>query len=518
MCGIIGEICKEGNKVDIGIRAKRLLRNLQHRGHESAGITVTDGQNVSTKKGTGEVIEAIPKRWAFRKEGLAAIGQVRYSTTGSSVPKDNRAISLSESEVSYEELHEHEKSPGAKSSQPFFHDSTFQGRCALVHNGNLTNASSLKSSLIEKGIDFEGSSDSEVILKLLCYLIDAEKLEVLEAIQKTMTKIKGAFSCIFLTKKGLWVFRDKKGFRPLKVAETKDSFIFASEDCAWHNRQAKFLRDVMPGEIIEVRIGKKDLIFHKPPEKKHRLAVCVFEYIYLMAFYSWGVAKIRTLLGKRLFHHHPFPGIVIPVMTSGEGGALGYHMAQSQEFPGRSFYFPALYKNPLVGRTFLEPKQIERIHKNRSKYFFLFDAIRESIYELAKTEKKIFITLIDDSLIRGNVSRTIIKLVRAELKKLCPDIYKKIRIIWLLTSPPYKSPCYFGIDTYEKKELIAANRDIEGIRKSINASYVGYLPLEDMLEIAAEVLEIELSDFCEACFSGNYPIPIDPEQIKMSLK
>ncbi len=516
MCGIGGEVVKGNRDVDIGLRGRGLAESIQHRGHETGGITVTDGQNLRTKKGHGKIVEAIPAYWANKRNGKAVIVQVRYSTTGSGSKKTDQAKHMDiDPNMEYEDMVDID--PGLKNSQPFFTDSFHHGRCALVHNGNLTNAREVKNFLQKKGgiKHFDGDSDSELVLKLICYFADKERLDTLDAIRATMTKIRGAWSCLFLTRESIWAFRDKKGFWPLKIAETKDSFIFASEECAWHTRNAKFLRSVEPGEIIEAKIGNDRLISHLSSTKSKQ-AHCTLNYAYLEAFFNPEISKVRPEYGYRLYELYQWHGLTIPILNSGEGAALGYHNAALMSKDGYSFYFPALYKNPNVGRTFLEPSQIDRIFKNKIKYFFLLHSVKKIIEHLAQKKGYIHIVMVDDSLIRGTVARTLIKLIRQQLKEIYPHFYKRMRIVWLSSFPPYKFSCYFGMDTYEKSKLIASTKNHEQICRSIGATHLGYLPEKDFLEITAKVLGKNTNDFCRGCTSGNYPIPIDPRQDKFS--
>jgi len=516
MCGIAGEVVKVNRNVDIGLRGRGLGQAIQHRGHETGGETVTDGQNVRTKKGHGVIVEAVSAYWADKRKGKSVIVQVRYSTTGSGSNKTDQCRHADiHPSMEYEDIIEID--PGLKNSQPFFFDSYRQGRCALVHNGNLTNALEIKIFLREKGgiKQFDGDSDSELILKLICYFVDREGMDIINAIRAAMTKMRGAWSCIFLTREGLWAFRDKKGFWPLHIAETDDSFIFASEECAWHTRQAKSLRSVEPGEIVEAKIGSSKLISYKPP-RKSRLALCTLNYAYLEAFYNPETSIVRPEYGFELYKLFPCHGLTVPIMNSGEGAAVGYHNADLIEEKGYNLFFPALYKNPKVGRTFLEPQQIDRIFKNKIKYFFLFPSTKRLIEYLATKKGPIYIILVDDSLIRGTVARTIIKLVRQQLREIYPHLYKRMKIVWLSSFPQYKYPCYFGMDTYNREKLIAANRSLDQIRRSIRASFLGYLPEENFLEITARVLGVQTTDLCRGCTSGDYPIPINPKQDKFS--
>jgi amidophosphoribosyltransferase len=523
MCGIVGEVFfnipKERTEYPTAERTAAILQGIQHRGHESAGLTVTDGTNVGTRKGFGTVVEALNKKWQKEHYALGAIGHVRYSTTGSGIPPELRGKELTaEDEKRY---------TGALNIQPFFLEpEAWPGKMALVHNGNLTNADELKKFLMDKEVIFKATSDTEVIVRLIAFYIRKYK-SIPRAIKTAMKKMHGAYSCLFMTNQGVWAFRDRLGFRPLKIAKTTDSYIFASEPCAWHGLEAKYLCNVKPGQIVEAKIGRKGLKRYRIRRTNER-AFCIFEDVYLQAIYNERVAEIRMLMGKFLFKAalEQFtadgkkfkPGLVIPVMNSGEGAALGFHYAQSEFLPGRSYYYPGIYKNPAVGRTFLEPRQADRVKKNKRKYFRLFMPTAEILEKIAEREGEIWLYFIDDSLIRSNVAKTLIKkIIRPELKKSFPHLYKRIRIAWLLSSPPYRYSCYFGIDTYERSQLIAANMNIEQIARHIGATKVIYLPLDDMLEAAAQFHNLKKCDFCHACFSGKYPIPINPKQDKMVL-
>lgn len=529
MCGIGGEVTKHKTKVHIARRAKNSGTAINYRGNESAGICMTDGLSLRTQKGFGSFDEAVPSIWAEMHKGLAAIFQNRYSTTGTGVSlKDREGNKPVNPLIEFEDMEN--PSPGLANCQPFFCDYTnkqgLQVRIAVVHNGNLTNLRELKMFLASKGISkFITETDTELILRLIAYYLENQgkkskrkEHKIASAIRRTMLKLRGAYSCLLLTNEGIWAFRDPKGIRPLKIAETYDSFMFASEAIAWHGRDAEFLGNVTPGQIVEARIGCDKLKYYTALKPQKR-AFCVFEDIYLQAGYNEKVCSIRKAFGHRLFELYPLPGIVMPILNSGKMAAMGYHNAQTVHFPGQSFYWEGLFKNPHVGRTFLEPSKDDRVEKNKKKYFRLFGAISEEIHCLIKKNGEAWIIFIDDSLVRANVSRTLIKLIRQELKKCFPDVYPKIRIAWLLSSPPYSFPCYYGVDTYEVKDLIAArfNCNIDQIRRSINASFLGYLSIKDMKAIAAKVHGLKPNEFCDACFSGDYPIKIDGQQHKMSL-
>ncbi|MCX6745068.1 MAG: hypothetical protein NTX82_06105 [Candidatus Parcubacteria bacterium] len=526
MCGIGGEVVKITDKVHIARRARNSGIAINYRGNESAGISITDGIDLRTQKGYGEFKEAIPLVWVETKKGLATIYQTRYSTTGSGAsllerdkPKPINPL------IEFEDMEN--LSPGLANCQPFYLESkALRIKLAVVQNGNLTNLRYIRNFLASKGITkFLTETDTELILQLIVYFLEnpprchrSGTPKIVNAIKQTMKMIRGAYSCLVLSNEGIWAFRDPKGIRPLKVAETPDSFIFASEPVAWHGRDVDLLGNVTPGSIVEAKIGAKILKIHTGLKPQKR-AFCVFEDIYLQAGYNEKVALIRKKFGYKLFELHSKPGIVIPIMNSGEMAALGYHAAQSLRFPGKSFYWPALYKNPHIGRTFLEPSKDDRVEKNKKKYFLLFRALADEIGLLAQTEKEIWLIFIDDSLVRANVSRTLIKIIRQSLKENYPELYHRFRIAWLLSSPPYTHPCYYGVDTYIMDELIAARfgRNLDKIRCSINASYIGYLPVKDTLEIAAQVHGLKPNDFCAACFGKPYPVLVDLNQDKMSL-
>ncbi len=524
MCGITGVVTKSKQLGPIGPIAYDLLLHEQHRGEESAGISVCDDNGIETLKGLGPVIAALPAEKVLNLDGYAALTQNRYSTTGTGVTKQDKLQF---------QLGRFRGNAWKKNAQPFFRRSLRIGDAAIVHNGNLTNAQELKNWLRnDLGLEFKGQSDTEVILVLIMYYAEYENMSLLEAVRKAMTKMKGAYSCLLLTKEGIIAFRDKKGFRPLEIGEDDNYFYFASEPCAWHLLQAKHLGEVEPGEIIEAKIGSPELIRHKPP-KKSRLAICIFCYIYLMAIQNPKVKKIRDRYGQALFRHHPLPGLIISMMESGQGAALGYSFAQAINLPGQGCYDNALPKDPHMGRSFLEAEQLDREAVNRLKYYYLLPQIADKIEYFATIMETVWIIIVDDSLVRGTVARIIIQAIRELIQEYYPHLAHKIKIAWLVSAPPYKFPCYMGIDTYEKENLIAwrieqqlkvANPDqeisqealIEAIRQEIGADNLGYLPVDEAKQITAGVLGLKPSELCDACFTGNYPIPVDHCQHKMS--
>lgn len=528
MCGIAGLVGKTDEKLPVGLLIKTLLEGIQHRGQESAGVTVAMGRNFRTRKAKGTVRAALPNHWAKKRKGRAGIGQVRYSTTGAGVAEDDAKDTELDFGADIDELDEEPN--WSLNAQPFFIDLA-SGSYALSYNGNLTNAVELKKLLLAKGAKFYGNTDTEVILRLITDFIDTEQKKdphsfsvkpephIFKAISQAMSQMKGAFSCLLLSRKGLYAFRDEKGIRPLFIGETEDCVMFTSEPVAWHSVQGKFVRAIEPGEIVYAKIGSSELDSFKTTQNPS-LSVCIFCYVYLMAFYDEVVAQIRHGFGQRLFEEHQFPGIVVPIMDSGQGAAYGYHFRQSLKFPGQSFIYPALYKNPMFGRSFLEPLDEDRIKKNKRKFFTLFRSMKDVVNHLAEKPGPIWLIFIDDSLIRGNVSKTLIRqIIRPALKQAYPELYSRIRIAWLLSSPPYAYSCYYGVDTYLRDSLIinACDGDVSRVAKKVGATYLGYLSNQAMLSEAAKVLGYDACDFCDACFTGNYPVPINPEQDKMSL-
>ena len=523
MCGIVGAVNKKGELSQVGTLIYVLLNGVQHRGHESAGKSRLGDNGIETSKGLGPVNAALPPEKIINKTGFAALGQVRYSTTGTGVTRTEKIMFQLGRTIS---------DKWKRNAQPFYRHS-LRGDAAIVHNGNLTNAQELKKWLQEDlGLEFKGESDTEVILVLIMYYVEFENLSVLEAIQKAMTKMRGAFSCLLLTKEGIIAFRDKKGFHPLEIGEDDNFFYFASEPCAWHRHRARHIGEVKPGEIVEAKVGQAQLIRHPAPTKS-KLALCIFEYIYLMAIYNPHVKKIRDRFGQALFQYHPLPGLIISMMESGQGAALGFHFSQAMKLPGQGCYDNAIPKDPSMGRSFLESEQLDREEVNHIKYHYLLPQISDKIEYLASILETVWIIIVDDSLIRGTVSKIIIQLIRELLQEYYPHLAGKIKIAWVVSAPPYKHPCYMGIDTYDKDKLIAwrleqelksssSHQDItkemltEAVRQAINADYLGYLPIEDAKEITATVLGLQPDELCAACFTGDYPIPVDRCQHKMS--
>jgi amidophosphoribosyltransferase len=424
------------------------LYALQHRGQESAGIASSDGKKLYLQKEMGHVVEAFDESRLERLPGDMAIGHVRYSTSGESA---------------------------VANAQPILVDG-WRGPIALAHNGNLVNAGALRRELERDGAIFSSTSDSEVILHLLCR---SRRRSPLEAFAEVLNLIQGAFSLVVLTPSCLLIARDPHGFRPLCLGRVGDCYVLASETCALDLIDADYVRDVEPGEILVVEGDSLESHFLLP---KKQQAHCVFEHIYFSRpdslVFGRNVNLSRRLLGKYLAIEHPADAdVVVPVPDSGVTAALGY--AQQSGLP---FEF-GLIRNHYVGRTFIEPKQSIRNFGVKVKL--------NPVCEILRDKR---IVLVDDSIVRGTTSRKIVHIIRAAGAK---EIHVRI------TSPPMVAPCYYGIDTPTKRELIASFKSVEEIEKFIGADTLRYLSLESLLKSVGGG-----ESYCSACFTERYPTEV----------
>jgi amidophosphoribosyltransferase len=446
-CGLFGiwNHAEAANVTYLGLYA------LQHRGQESAGIAATDGTSFHTEKAMGWVADVFSPERLRRLPGHRAIGHVRYSTAGSSNLKNAQPITAN----------------------------TARGPIAIAHNGNLTNAESLRKEMERDGAIFQSSSDTEVILHLLARA-PAGSLD--EQIPYALAQVKGAYSLLILTPDALYAARDPNGFRPLTIGRLDDSWVVASETCALDLMEAKPERDVEPGEMIVLSdAGLRAIRAQAPGERLH----CVFEYVYFARPDSvlWGknVHTVRKAMGRQLAREYPVEAdIVIPVPDSGTSAALGY--SEEAAIP----YEMGLIRNHYVGRTFIEPKQGIRHFGVKVK----LNPMREML------EGK-RVVVVDDSLVRGTTSRKIVKMIRNAGAR---SVHMRI------SSPPIQWPCYYGIDTPTRKELIGSSHEVEEIRRYLAADSLGYLSLDGMLKSTGDP-----ANFCHACFTGNYRVPIDAE-------
>ena len=427
------------------------LYALQHRGQESCGIVSSDGSELRQERAMGHVAEAFDQSRLDRLPGASAIGHVRYSTAG---------------EVSIRE------------AQPFL-VTCQHGQIAVCHNGNLPFAREERRKLESEGAIFSATSDTEIVLHGVAR---SHAMSVREAIPEVLRDTEGAFSMLFLTPSELIAIRDPRGFRPLALARLGDAWVLASETCAFDLIDAQYVRDVEPGEMI---IIDDNGLRSSHPLRARKHSMCLFEHVYFARpdslIYGQSVNESRHRMGKRLAIEQPADAdIVVPVPDSGTAAAIGYS-AQSEI----SFRF-GLVRNHYVGRTFIEPKQSIRSFGVRIKL--------NPVRGLIEGKR---VVLIDDSIIRGTTSKKIVRMVREAGAK---EIHLRV------SCPPTISPCYYGIDTPTKADLIAAQMSVEQIREFIEADSLGYLSLEGMIEAT----RINADSACVACWNEKYPTRITP--------
>ncbi len=444
MCGIVGVY----NHSEAAKIAYLGLYALQHRGQESAGIVTSDGHRIHTHRQMGMVADIFSGDVFNQLPGNSAIGHVRYSTAGGSA---------------------------LKNCQPFAVDYA-RGGIAVAHNGNLVNAMTLRSEFEAHGSIFQSTMDTEVIIHLLA---SSHQNSLVDRIVYALERIQGAYSLLFLTETRLIAARDPQGFRPLVLGDLNGSPIFASETCALDLVEAKFVRDIEPGEVVVVDPqGMRS--YH--PFKKVKPARCIFEYIYFARPDSTldqkNVYETRKGFGRELAKEHPVDAdIVVPVPDSGVPAAIGY-----SEESGIPFQM-GLIRNHYVGRTFIEPSDHIRHFGVKVK----LNAVRE----LIKGKRVI---LIDDSIVRGTTSRKIIKMIRDAGAK---------EVHFRISSPPTRWPCFYGIDTPNRSQLIAATHTEEEIRKYLSCDTLSYLSSERLYYFQKNSSE----GFCDACFTGKFPVP-----------
>ena len=448
-CGIFGIF----GHLDASSLTSLGLYALQHRGQESAGICAADRGQLHVEKAMGWVADVFTGERLRRLPGSSAIGHVRYSTAGSS---------------------------SLKNAQPIV--ATFsKGAIALGHNGNLVNAERLKAELEKDGAIFQSTSDSEVILHLLAR---AEGETIEQWLPQALSRVRGAFTLVLLTPGMLIGVRDPYGFRPLSLGQLGDAWVLASETCAFDLLEARFVRDVEPGEVILIDVnGVRSLrpFAQTPP------ALCVFEYVYFSRPDStlWGrnVHQVRKELGRQLAREYPVVAdLVIAVPDSGVGAALGF--SEASGIP----YDLGLIRNHYVGRTFIEPRQTIR-------HF----GVKVKLNPMRETLEGKRVVVIDDSIVRGTTSRKIVRMIRQAGAR---EVHVRI------SSPPIQWPCYYGIDTPTRKELIGSSHRVEEIRRFIQADSLGYLSLEGMLKASGS----DPNRFCHACFTGGYRVPFRHDQ------
>jgi amidophosphoribosyltransferase len=435
------------------------LHALQHRGQESAGIATSDGSVLHVRTGMGLVAQVFEEEDLGHLPGYIAIGHTRYSTTGSSRIRNAQPL--------------HVRGPG--------------GELALGHNGNLVNADLIRAEMEAEGHSFSTSTDSEVIARLL---VTSPEGTLEERLRDVMHRIAGAYSLVILTATSLIAVRDPMGNRPLCLGRIGDGWVVASETCALDHLGASYLREVEPGEIVVI---DRDGLRSYPAETPRREAFCIFEYTYFARpdsiIRDRRVYPIRTELGRELAREHPAGGdIVIGVPDSATAAAIGY--ARESGIP----YAEGLMKNRYVGRTFIQPDQRIRERGVHLK----FNPIRE-VLEGQR------VVVVDDSIVRGTTTPHVIKLLREAGAR---EVHMRICV------PPIQHPCYFGVDMATTRELIASHMTVEEIRDLIGADSLGYLSVEGLVRSTG----MPENGFCLACFTGDYPMPVQLSLDKYGLE
>ena len=419
---------------------------LQHRGQESSGIAAADGLEVRNHRALGLVQEIFTPEVISRLPGWAAIGHTRYSTAG-----DTTLIN----------------------AQPIMIDCN-KGKLALGHNGNLTNALELRRKLEHRGSIFQTTSDTEVIVHLVAR---SAARNLPSALADALGQVEGAYSLLLLTRDEMYAIRDPRGFRPLVLGRLEGAWVAASETCAFDLIDAEYVREVEPGEMV--RISRRGIeSIHFAPEKQHQY--CIFEHVYFSrpdsVIFGRPVNASREQLGRLLAREHPVEAdMVTPVPDSGVPASVGY--AAESGIPFRM----ALIRNHYVGRTFIEPEQAIRDF-----------GVKLKLNPVRRVLEGQRVVLVDDSIVRGTTSRKIVRLVR---EAGAAEIHVRI------SCPPTISPCYYGVDTPRRDELIAAQQSVEEIRKFLGADSLGYLSLESL----RAGVEDRDQKFCTACYTGSYP-------------
>ncbi len=444
MCGVFGIV----NAPEAANLAYLGLHSLQHRGQESAGIVSTEGERLFAHRGLGLVQDVFAANVLDRLPGDRAIGHVRYSTAGDS---------------------------GLKNAQPIAVDYA-HGSIAVAHNGNLTNFDELRARLEAEGSIFQTTSDTELLVHLIAR---SRQASTVERLIDAIGHVEGAYSMVFLTPEELIAVRDPHGFRPLCLGLMNDStHVIASERGAFHLIGAEHLRDIEPGEMVVIdRKGMRSL---RPFEPRPR-RMCIFEYVYFARPDSTtegiGVYGARKRLGAKLAEERPADvDVVIPVPDSGVASAMGF-----AERLGLPFEL-GLIRSHYVGRTFIEPAQSIRHFGVRLKLSPVRDVLRGRR-----------VAVVDDSIVRGTTSRKIVSMLRDAGAR---EVHLRI------SSPPTRWPCFYGIDTPRRKELIASSHSVEEIGRYITADSLGYVSLPGLRAAVGG------EGYCDACFSGDYPIPV----------
>ena len=457
MCGVFGIYghSESANMTYLGLHA------LQHRGQESSGIVTSDGEQLYAHRAMGLVQDTFTQDQLAKLPGRLAIGHTRYSTAGGSHIKNAQPIAVDYS----------------------------RGSLAVCHNGNLTNAEELRSELEARGSIFQSDSDTEVFVHLVAA---SQEVAIEDRIKDALSRVKGAYSLLFLTEDAVIAVRDPMGIRPLCLGllpGKKDAHVIASEPCAFDLLDAEYVRDVEPGEMVIIDASGIRSMRPLPPAPPRP---CIFEYVYFARPDSKlggrSVYDIRKALGRAVAQEHPVDAdVVIPVPDSGVPAAIGYAAERGVPFE------MGLIRSHYIGRTFIEPQQSIR-------HF----GVRLKLNPVGTVLRGKRVVVIDDSIVRGTTSRKIVKMVRDAGAR---EVHLRI------SSPPTQWPCYYGIDTPTRRELIASSHSTEEIARYVTADSLGYLSLDGMLR-AVSGPNGDPSSYCHACFSGDYAIPFTPSSRK----
>ncbi len=446
-CGVFGVFGhpEAANLTYLGLYA------LQHRGQESAGIVASSGGDLNMHRAMGEVEEIFQPRVLAKLAGSSAIGHTRYSTAG------DKAL---------------------LNAQPILVDCS-KGKIAVAHNGNLTNATEWRRKLEHRGSIFQANSDTEVIVHLIAR---SQARNFSGALGDALNQLEGAYSLLVLTPDELYAVRDPRGFRPLVLGripstENGDAWMVASETCAFDLLNAQYVREIQPGEMLRISRAGLESIHFSPP-KPHQF--CIFEHVYFSRpdsiIFGRSVNESREMLGRLLAREHPVEAdMIVPIPDSGVPAAIGF--ALESKIPFRM----GLIRNHYIGRTFIEPSQAIRNFGVKLKL--------NPVRELIKGKR---VVLVDDSIVRGTTSRKLVRMVR---EAGATEVHMRI------SCPPTISPCYYGVDTPTREELIASANSPEEIRKYLGADSLGYLSLPGLRQAVNDTE----GDFCTSCYTGVYP-------------
>ncbi len=452
-CGIFGIYTHEDDVAKLTYYA---LYALQHRGQESAGIAVSDGRESLMLKDMGMVSQVFSERDLNNLKGHMAIGHVRYSTTGSSFWENAQPVQVPRR----------------------------RGSVFVAHNGNLINTVELREELQAQGVRFRSTSDTEVIAVMLAR---SPADDIVEAVKEVMPRLVGAYSLAILTEDRLIGLRDPYGIRPLCVGSYRDGYAIASESSGLDIIGAEYMREIDPGEMAI--IDEDGLRFERFMETR-KPSLCIFEFIYFARpdsiMYDTYLYHARKHMGMSLADEAPVEAdVVMPIPDTGVPAAIGYSQASGIPFG------EGLIKNRYIGRTFIQPTQaIRRL------------GVRLKLNPLVGDIKGKRLVVVDDSIVRGNTTREIVRMLRDAGAR---EVHMRI------SSPPDMYPCFYGIDTAIRKELIASTRSVEEIRDFIGADTLHYLSMENLVRATRRPRE----DFCLACFDGDYPIPV-PDDVMMA--